>query len=88
MGVSSENIGEVCVLGNTYQLSQISYNDIKIRDIGSVRLTNALASIGILTLDALLRFIKDNGVEFLLRVRNFGKNSLCEIYQILESFHI
>ena len=88
MGVSSENIGEVCVLGNTYQLSQISYNDIKIRDIGSVRLTNALASIGIHTLDALLRFIKDNGVEFLLRVRNFGKNSLCEIYQILESFHI
>ena len=88
MGVSRENIGEVCVLGNTYQLSQISYNDIKIRDIGSVRLTNALASIGILTLDALLRFIKDNGVEFLLRVRNFGKNSLCEIYQILESFHI
>lgn len=88
MGVSSENIGEVCVLGNTYQLSQISYNDIKIRDIGSVCLTNALASIGIHTLDALLRFIKDNGVEFLLRVRNFGKNSLCEIYQILESFHI
>ena len=88
MGVSSENIGEVCVLGNTYQLSQISYNDIKIRDIGSVRLTNALASIGIHTLDALLRFIKDNGVELLLRVRNFGKNSLCEIYQILESFHI
>lgn len=88
MGVSSENIGEVCVLGNTYRLSQISYNDIKIRDIGSVRLTNALASIGIHTLDALLRFIKDNGVEFLLRVRNFGKNSLCEIYQILESFHI
>ena len=88
MGVSSENIGEVCVLGNTYQLSQISYNDIKIRDIGSVRLTNTLASIGIHTLDALLRFIKDNGVEFLLRVRNFGKNSLCEIYQILESFHI
>ena len=88
MGVLSENIGEVCVLGNTYQLSQISYNDIKIRDIGSVRLTNALASIGIHTLDALLRFIKDNGVEFLLRVRNFGKNSLCEIYQILESFHI
>lgn len=88
MGVTSENIGEVCVLGNTYQLSQISYNDIKIRDIGSVRLTNALASIGIHTLDALLHFIKDNGVEFLLRVRNFGKNSLCEIYQILESFHI
>lgn len=88
MGVTSENIGEVCVLENTYQLSQISYNDIKIRDIGSVRLTNALASIGIHTLDALLHFIKDNGVEFLLRVRNFGKNSLCEIYQILESFHI
>lgn len=88
MGVSSENIGEVCVLGNTYQLSQISYSDIKIRDIGSVRLTNTLSSIGIFSLDALLLFIRDNGVEALLKVRNFGKNSLCEVYQILESFHI
>lgn len=89
MGVKDENIEEVCVLENTYQLSQISYNDIKIRDIpGSGRLKNTLLSIGIDTLGALLSYVKDNGAESLLRIRNFGNNSLNEVYQILESFHI
>ena len=81
-------VDENNVMVNNNKLPQIAYNDIRIKDIGSVRLSNALSSIDIHTLEDLLSFIKGQPIDDLLKVRNFGKNSLSEVYQILESFHI
>lgn len=64
------------------------YDRLYLKDIASVRLHHALASVDVFTLKELIAFIKKNGERHLLKIRNFGRTSLDEIYQILGRFGI
>lgn len=83
----STNIGmskifELCIK------TDISSSDVAIKDIEflSVRVNNALSSIRIFTLADLLMYIKKNGLDSLLKVRNLGKSSFAELEQFLLKF--
>ena len=64
------------------------YSNVYINQIASVRTANTLASISIKTLEDLIIYLAKNGDQSLRFLRNFGKKSYTEIYDILDSFGI
>lgn len=63
-------------------------NSVYIKYEVSARLCNALRSCGITTLEELVLYIKNNGVSSLLKLRNLGKKSVQEIWELLNRYHI
>lgn len=65
-----------------------AYRNICINYIFSVRTVNALASININTLEDLIEYLAINGDKDLIKIRNFGKKSLKEMYDVLAYYGI
>lgn len=83
-----KDLNNTTVESNKQDNTLHNLDNVFIKDIASIRLSNALTCINIFTLQDLIICIKDRGINYIRCKKNVGKKSIDEILKILKRFGI